>query len=187
MQSDKEIYSDREHNNQPLVWMLPGTNYPNNFFIRQHELDCADLFVAFYPHLSVWESEWGAFEKQAKVHIKYRLNFDRRMTMPDGKVFVLEVDRGTEDLDKQLEPKIDKYIAFSNANPSYKFQVVITLQKYRRMDLGNRAGRVLAMLQEKRRGNQFIVASHTKLVKDPFGKVCASPLAPEVPIGLGDV
>ena len=41
MEKAGEIHRDRDHNNQPYVWMLPGITYPQNFYIRQHELDVA--------------------------------------------------------------------------------------------------------------------------------------------------
>src|SRR6266404_8309691 len=31
MHKDKEVHRDREHNNQPFLWMLPGTTFPQNF------------------------------------------------------------------------------------------------------------------------------------------------------------
>ena len=179
MEGDKELHADREHNNQPKVWMLPHTKYPNNYFIRQHELDCAEVFVSFFPYLSYWQSPYGDYRKAGyKDFIKHRIEPDRLMGI-NGMEIAWEVDRGTEDVDEQLEPKIDKYIAYSNANPTHRFTVVITLQKYRRMSLPNRAGRVLAMLQEKKRRNQFLVANHQTVIASPLGSSYVSPLDPE--------
>src|SRR5690349_17679011 len=50
MEKDGEIHRDRDHNNQPFIWMLPGVEFPHNFYTQRHELDVADLFVAYYPH-----------------------------------------------------------------------------------------------------------------------------------------
>lgn len=184
MEKDGEVHSDREHNNQPKVWMLPGTKYPNNYFIRQHELDCADVFVSFFPYLDTWQSPYGAYRKEGYENfIKSRIEPDRLMLL-DGREVCWEIDRGTEDVDEQLEPKIDKYIDYSRRHPDHRFTVVITLQKYRRMNLTNRAGRVLAMLQEKKRNNQFLVANHLTVVQNPRGESYVSPLNPEKLITL---
>src|SRR5436309_2693828 len=59
MALDKEIHSDRDHNNQPKIWMLPGIVFPQNFYTQRHEIDIADLFVAYYPHVTHWDTEWG--------------------------------------------------------------------------------------------------------------------------------
>lgn len=187
MEEDKEVHSDREHNNQPLVWMLPNVKYPNNYFIRQHELDCADTFVAFFPYLDRWTSPYGEYRKEEyKGFIKYRIEPDRLMTM-NGIDYCLEIDRGTEDIDDQLEPKIDKYIAYSNANKNHRFTVLITLQKYRRMNLEARHDNVVSMLATKKRGHQFLVTYQSDLTAQPLSSIWCSPLDPLTPLSLRDV
>ena len=186
MQDDKLVHSDRDHNNQPLVWMLPNVKYPNNFYLRQHELDCADTFIAFFPYLTYWASPYGEYRRnEYKSFIQKHLEPDRLMYM-NGKSYCIEIDRGTED-ETQLEDKIDKYIAYSKAHRGFKFNVLITLQKYRRMNLANRLGIIHAMLQEKGRDNQFLVGIHDQIIPDPLGKTWTSPVDPTTYISLLDV
>ncbi|OFW04372.1 MAG: hypothetical protein A3I61_11120 [Acidobacteria bacterium RIFCSPLOWO2_02_FULL_68_18] len=187
MKADKEIDSFREHNNEPYVWYLPDrfTPPPTNWYGRKHELDIADLFVSYFPHITHWDTEWGVLERDQLNIPRYRVNYDARMVL-SGKVYLWEVDRGTEDMDVQLEPKIDKYIELAKSLPYGSFQVILTLQKYRRMNVGNRAGRLVAMLQEKERGNQFLVALHSDVKADPIGAVFVSPRSPERKARLSD-
>lgn len=181
MLKDKELEKFREHNNEPYVWHLP-TNPPppHNWYSRKHEIDVGDLFVTYYPYITHWDTKWGQLEKEKLNIPRYRVHYDARMVL-DGRVYLWEVDRGTEDIDVQLEDKIDKYIDFAHSLPYGAFQVLITLQKYRRMNLTNRAGRVAALLAEKKRGYQFLFALHEQVIANPLGPVFGSPLAPEVP------
>jgi hypothetical protein len=176
MADDKEIHSDRDHNNQPLIWMLPGTTFPQNFYTQRHEIDIADLFVAYYPHVSHWDTEWGALEREQLRIPHYRVNYDARMVL-NGKVYLLEVDRGSEDLE-QLAAKVKKYIAFADSLPDESFQVVFTLQKYRRMHFGHRADAVLDLFARQKRRNMFVAARHSDVLADPLGAVFVSPLDP---------
>jgi hypothetical protein len=179
MAADKEIHRDREHNNQPFLWMLPGVAFPENFYTRRHETDIGDLFVSYYPHVSHWDTEWGALEKKALQIPHYKTNYDARMVLKSapGRVFLWEVDRGSEDME-QLAAKIQKYIAFADSLNGEAFQVLFTMQKYRRLHLGNRADRLLQMLASKKRRNMFLVAKHSEVLTDPLGAVFVSPLEP---------
>lgn len=185
MEADKEIHSDRDHNNQPKVWMLPGVDYPENFYIRRHELDVADLFIAYNRHVTHWDTEWGELER-TKLNIpRYRVNYDARMVL-NGRVYLWEVDRGSEDFE-QLSAKIGKYIQFSESLPPESFQVVFTMQKYRRLHLGNRADKLLKFIADKKRRNQFVVALHSQVLADPLGAVFVSPLEPMAKRLLSDL
>lgn len=176
MEKDKEIHSDREHNNQPKVWMLPGVDYPQNFYTRAHELDVAALFVACYPHVTHWDSQWGELEKETLNIPHYKVNYDARMVL-NGRVYLWEVDRGTEDFD-QLFAKVDKYIQFSKSLPPDSFQVIFTMQKYRRSKVKNRANKLLEYLASKKHRNQFLVVMHDEVLENPLGAVYVSPLNP---------
>lgn len=178
MLADKQIKQFREHNNEPFVWHLPqNPPPPHNWYSRQHEIDVGDLFVAYYPHVTHWDTQWGKQEKETLDIPRYRVHYDARMVL-NGKVYLWEVDRGSEQVDEQLEPKVDKYINLSNSLGHGAFQVLFTLQKYRRMNLGNRTGLVAALLQEKKRANQFLFAVHAEVLASPLGAVFGSPLAP---------
>src|SRR3990172_6585808 len=91
MEADGEIHRDRDHNNQPFVWMLPGVTFPQNFYTRQHELDVASLFVAYSKHVSHWDTEWGETEREVLRIPDYRVNYDARMVL-DRRVYLWEVD-----------------------------------------------------------------------------------------------
>lgn len=176
MAKDKEIHRDREHNNQPYLWMLPGITFPQNFYTQRHEIDIADLFVTYYPHVTHWDTEWGELER-TKLNIPhYRVNYDARMVL-HGRVYLWEVDRGSEDLE-QLASKVKKYLAFADSLPGELFQVVFTLQKYRRMHFGHRADAVIDLLARQKRRNMFVVAKHVDVLADPLGGVFVSPLEP---------
>ncbi len=179
-----EIQQFRNHNNEPFVWYLPDNSPPpNNWFSRQHEIDIGDLFVAYYEHLTHWDTKWTDYEKQTFDIPRYRVHYDARMVL-GGKVYLWEVDRGTEEIDVQLDPKVDKYIALSHTLPYGAFQVLFTLQKYRRMNFKERVGQFVEMLQEKKRGNQFLFAQHSEVLADPLGQVFGSPLDPTKRINL---
>lgn len=177
MEADHEVHSDRDHNNQPKVWMLPNISYPQNFYTRTHEIDVADLFVAYERHVSHWDTEWGKLEREQLNIPHYRVNYDARMVL-GGKVYLWEVDRGTMDIEEKLFAKVDKYIQFSESLPPDAMQVVFTMQKYRRMKLKNRAHLLLEYIASKKRRNQFIVAMHSDVLADPLGAVFVSPLDP---------
>jgi hypothetical protein len=176
MLKDREIHRDRDHNNQPFLWMLHGVEFPQNFYTQRHELDVADLFVAYYPHVTHWDTEWGALEKESLDIPRYRVHYDARMVL-NGRVYLWEVDRGSMDFDA-LQAKIDKYLTFADSLSAEAFQVVFTLQKYRRLSLGNRADKLLGMLAAKKRRNMFLVAKHSDVLADPLGPVFVSPLDP---------
>lgn len=152
---------------------------PENFYNRKHELAIADLFVAYYPHITHWDTKWGVYEIERLNIPMFKVFYDARMVL-NGNVILWEVDNGTEDLAKQVSPKVDKYIALSNAYPSLRFTVIFTMSKYRRMNLSKRSHDLLEALASVKRGNQFLVAKHGELVADPFGKTLVSPLDPMV-------
>ncbi len=184
MLKDKEVEQFRNHNNEPYIWFLPeNPPPPHNWYSRQHEIDIGDLFVAFYPHITHWDTKWTDHEKEKLNIPRYRVHYDARMVL-NGKVYLWEVDRGTEEIDVQLEPKVDKYIDLAHSLPYGAFQVLFTLQKYRKMNLENRAGKLAEMLAEKKRGNQFLFGVHSEVLTNPLGEVFASPLDPLKRINL---
>lgn len=115
-----------------------------------HERACADLYVAFAPHLTpddYWDSKWldserrrlrfpPAFNGMPKV-----LQYDRRLVL-NGRVFLIEVDRGTMDIKseakrrgysrdrwrKSINGKVDAYQQFSRLNPDAKYKVLFVVK-----------------------------------------------------------
>lgn len=184
MEADGLIDYHQDHNNQPRVWMLsptqaraagrPAVTCPDNFYNRKHEIAVADLFVRYFPHVTHWDNRWLGTEEQFK---SFGLYYDARMVI-DGKLVFWEVDRGTEDLAKQVIPKVEKYVALSEAYPRDRFAVCFTFERYRRQDLNRRINDVLFALSGFRRGDQFLVAKHAEACADPLGAVFVSPKDP---------
>lgn len=186
MAADGLLRYHQEHNNQPRAWMLspsyakanglPPVECPENFYNRKHELACADLFVQYFPHVTHWDNRWMGTEQQFK---SFGLFYDARMVI-DGRLVFWEVDRGTEDLDRQVIPKVEKYVALSDAFHRDRFTVCFTFEKYRRQDLNKRINDMLYALTGFRRGDQFLVAKHSEVCADPLGEVFVSPKDPTV-------
>jgi hypothetical protein len=185
MAKDGEVHRDRDHNNQPFIWMLPGVVFPQNFYTQRHELDVADLFVALYRHVSHWDTEWGTLERETLRIPQYKVNYDARMVL-NGRVYLWEVDRGTEDFE-QLFEKVNKYIRFAESLQTESFQVVFTMQKYRRQHFGRRVDEFLKFLASKKHRNMFLVAKHGEVLTDPLGAAYVSPLDPLVKRHLSEL
>ena len=184
----------------PTLWTDPSTKKPINPDFRQHELDCADLFVAyrqFHPkYLTRWDWHWDKDEETAYgVYKKGSTLYDRRMYF-NGRWFFWEVDRGTEPMEKLAE-KVDKYIEFSNRNPNILFHVLFTLQYKRHgldiapgeelAEIANRGNALLEIFEDRRRGHQFLVAHHSEVLSEPLGPVFVSPADPEKPLSILDL
>lgn len=172
-----------------LYWLKESKlKWPERWQNREHEKACADLFVAYYPHLSWWDSEWTQFERDQHVE-RWKVLYDRRMVL-GGRVFLWELDRCTEpiysekDRDryepkrwlKSLNGKIDKYVAFARANPKTWFYVVFATQAGKFGSAGKRANDIIELLTERglTRG-QFLVSTHERICQDPMGPVFAVP------------
>lgn len=185
---------------QPTLWAAPGVKKPIDPDFRQHELDCADLFVAywrFHPQsLTHWDWAWQKDEQtEYNIYKKHSILYDRRMCL-DGKWFFWEVDRGTEDMDA-LKKKVEKYVKFSERFPDERFHVLFTLQ-YKRYGMQQspevqaekireRGNALLALFEKAHRGHQFLVGLHTEVLEDPLGKVFVSPADVASPISLLDL
>lgn len=178
----------REHPQQAYLWSVKGTKAPANYYNRQHDEAVGDLFVAFYnaTHGELyWDVRWPDDDKQDYEINRYGVNYDARMHYRD-KVYFWEIERSTKDItgERSLETKIEKYIRFSNAFHQDKFTVLITIQGYRHIKALDRLKETLAMLMEKRRGHQFLVGLHERVMADPLGPVFVSPSDPAKAISL---
>lgn len=174
------IYNGKVDHNSPIIWTNKGVRYNTNPDNRQHEIDCGDFLVslmgAVHPEterLTHWDYEWGAEEK--KEYIKTRqFYFDRRFVL-DDRLFFLEVDRGTKDLEA-VRKQFERYVHFSESYPAERFQVLVTVQGYRHIKAEDRATQLFKILASLKRGNQFLITMHQHALGNPLGKVWKSPL-----------
>lgn len=159
------------------IWTLPKIKPPQNWYNREHELDCADVFVALAKtsKLLHWDSEWTDDEHKEFVR-RFGVYYDRRFEL-DGsdKVFFLEVDRGSEDV-ATLADKVRKYVKLAHAFPKQPIQVLFTVQRYMRQDLKNRTEKIIKHAIHPAKANEmFLVAPHDLFLKDPSAPVCITP------------
>jgi hypothetical protein len=142
---------------------------------EEHERLCGDLYVAYETTgvVSHWERPEGYDENE-----RLGLKPDRQMVM-GGKIYFWEVDRGTEDYftPKGIKGKIEKYKQLSRLHPDKDFYIVFTTIDAKQSAKA-RCARILEMLGEERRGDQFLVTLHRWAVDEPLGQVFLSPLHP---------
>lgn len=131
----------------------------------KHEVGAADLFGAFYPILRETSGAWS-YEPPI---LKDRA--DRAMRL-FGTTFYIEVDRGTES-PREIEAKLDNYIRYSRETGE-RFFVIFALMDGKET-AQSRGNKLIPLLQQKARGNQFLLAHHKRLVDDPLGKYLYSP------------
>jgi hypothetical protein len=187
MVRDKEliVFKHEREQSLPNLYALPGTRKPVNAnHLYGHEMDCADVFVslkrAFGEQLVRWQRRWDDEERKA-IGERFGVWPDRIFELENSEqVFFLEVDRGTEELDKQIWPKLQDYAKLSTATPGQKFTVLFTAQGYRYHNSHQaRVNELLPMLAKAKRGNQFVVCVHDDFVADPKSSCLVSPLAPD--------
>lgn len=179
---------------EPNCWALPGTKEVSPEF-KAHELDITDLFKTFWrvqPSL-YWDQRWQADELvEYGIHKKDSFLFDARMNFRGVWVF-WEVNRGSKSPD-QLRDQVKGYADFSKRYPEYRFHVIwtlnfdkagLTVSDDRRKEVIARDARVLlSEFAEYRRGEQFLVARHHDVLKDPLGDHLVSSLDPTKPFSI---
>jgi hypothetical protein len=144
-------------------FMLPATRGLQEPKYK-HEVGAADLFVAYYPHLrgnGSWSYEPAVLKDRA----------DRGMRL-FGKTFYFEVDRGTEP-PAEIAAKLDNYIRYAQATGE-RFHVIFSLMDGKEK-AHNRGNKLIPLLKECRRGNQFLLAHQQRLIDDPLGTYLYSP------------
>ena len=169
--------------NAPIIWTLPKTANLFNPDNRDHEMDCADFFVSLLEavdfettsRLEHWDWQWDDSEKEA-YSVKNKFFFDRRFVL-DGKLYFLEVDRGTKDTNA-IRAQFQRYVDFANAFPHERFTVLVTAQGYRSTTTQGRGTFLFNILADLKRSNQFLLALHEHAIADPLGEVWKSPLDP---------
>lgn len=174
---------------KPTLWSKPGIKDFETDDNIQHELDCTDLYVAYWPSyptgLQYWDWQWQLDEKHLyETYKKDGFSFDGRMKYR-GNWFFWEVDRGTKSLD-QLEDQVLGYIKFAARVPDPYFRVLFTLQysrwgftyadEDRQKNINRRARFLLDLLNRHKTGNRFLVARHSEVLENPLGQVFTSPL-----------
>lgn len=162
----------------PNWYSLPGAVRPFNDQNRDHEIDCADMFVALKKtgKLDHWQKYWSK-DEHALFLKRFHVEYDRRFELEDcEQVFFLEVDRGSESPD-QIKKKIQDYTRMSVAYPQERFTVLFTVQGYIRDNNDDilRFNKLMPILANAKRGNQFLMAIHSEAVSDPLGNIWHSP------------
>lgn len=168
----------RDHNQQAYLISLKGVEAPANFYMRQHEETCGNLYVACVKRLGsaleYWDTRWPEDDKQDYKIAQYGVNYDCRMHYK-GRVYFWEVDMGTKKYQDEDE-KIEKYIRFSNAFPQDRFMVLYATRGYKKTSETARANALTTLLASKKRGNQFLVGLQSMIFKDPLADCFVSPL-----------
>jgi hypothetical protein len=162
MVSRKEIkLHDLSKFSLPDMFMLNSTHRLKSTEKFLHEKAGADLFVTYKPYMKRW-----AFEP----FIKSR-RADRGMQFENITVY-FEVDRATENI-QELFDKIDNYIQYSR-EAEKRFHVIFALVGDS-AKVNKRGNKIIPYLKEIRRGDQFLMVNHQRLIDNPFGKVIYSP------------
>lgn len=187
----------KESRYKPTVWSRPGIKDIKTHEDVLHELDCMDLYGAFWPShpdgLQHWDWCWQADERHAYGTYKNGgANFDGRMKYR-GQWFIFEVDRGTKTLE-QLEDQVRGWLDLARKEPSTYFRVIWTLQFERygityaddekRKQVNRRARFLLDTFDRLKTGGRFLVCRHAELLADPFGPALVSPLQPDAPVSI---
>jgi hypothetical protein len=146
-----------------------------------HERLCGDLYVAFElsGQLHAWEKPED-YEEYETLGLKP----DRSMVLSNGTIVFWEIDRGGE-VYRIIKEKVDKYVKLSRLHPDHRFQVVFTTIDDKQSAKSRCAG-ILSLLEDFKRGDQFLTLPHHWATEEPAGAVYISPLHP-MGISLTDV
>jgi len=143
----------------------------------EHQLCIGDIYVTVVKlagKLGVeysWKSEKSL---KAQKGIYFR---------PDGELWILgkhiyfEVERGSQDVEKKVRPKVQNYLTQKGW-----FYVIFTVQDYQpnpelpiRKTAFQSGNDILGLLERFQHGSQFLVTPHFKFVADPEAEVLVSP------------
>jgi Replication-relaxation len=164
-----------KNQNAPFFFHLPnvvGLREQN----WKHEKLCGDLYAAYQTTWSL--QRWDSLPDEEMLSLGL---IPDRSSIIDGRIAFWEVDRGTETR-ARLRTKVELYIKLSQLHRDQRFHVVFVTET------SGRAESVLFdVLEDFRRGNQFVVGLHKSIIAEPFGKVFASPLEPEKALSLTDL
>ena len=146
----------------PDMFMLNATHRLKSTDKFLHEKAGADLFVSFYPHIKRWAYEPFINSMRA----------DRGMQSKNGLTIYFEVDRLTENI-QVLKDKVGNYIRYSDKTRE-RFHVIFAFVGARE-NVRKRGDKIIPYLHAQRRGDQFLIVNHEKLITDPCGQVLYSP------------
>jgi len=160
--------------NAPLYFHLPHIKALNRFN-HEHERACADLYCTYSLTWNV--KYWEAVPAEEFLELGFAPD---RSSIIDGRIIFWEIDKGTETL-AVIRKKVERYIQLSRLHPERKFHVVFTATRGRAKSI------LLDVLLDFKRGNQFLVAEHQSVVKNPYGEVLVSPKEPAKWLKLTDL
>jgi len=201
MVNQKELVKHgRPHRNLPDIYSLPAIKGISRYKSVPHELDCANLFVAFWQtgKLQHWDNAWDADEKKAfnigsdEKKQQYPIWYDRRLKLAD-ELFLLEVDRGTEHLTTQFNEKIELYIRFFQHLKNSAANILFTVQdwRYGYEDPEGALERTREMLnlfaRKKNTRIRFFVALHSDVLENPLAPIWFSPTFPDKKVVLTEL
>jgi len=161
MEGRKEIKRQSYDLTVPDFFMLPSTNRLKGFDRYKHEQAAGDLFVTFNSFIEAWSFEPAIGKDRGDRGMIYQ-----------GKIIYFEVDRCTEGFGV-IEEKIENYIRYARETRE-RFHVVFSLLESELVVM-NRAKKMLELFEDKKRGNQFLVANHINLLEVPFDDILFSP------------
>ncbi len=174
MVEDGVIRSSYYSPTDPELYFLPAIRALTEYQIK-HEKLCGDLYVAYENTgaMKHWEVPAGYEEME-----KLGLEPDRQMLL-NGVICFLEVDRGTEDYftKKGILGKVQRYIELARLHPGKRFHVIFTAIDGKQTAKA-RCSRILELLEDYPRGNQFLTLPHRWAVSEPLGAVYMSPKSP---------
>ncbi|HEX8266952.1 MAG TPA: hypothetical protein VF596_16235 [Pyrinomonadaceae bacterium] len=142
-------------------WFLLNSTPKKKKSKYYHEVAAADLFVAYFNHASKWFVEYPIKDDWT----------DRGMDIFEKRIY-FEVDMCTENI-QVLYDKIENAIAYSEETKKRCYFIYTFLGEQKKIE--ERGKKLLLYLATKRRGDQFTIANHPRLIADPFGEVLINP------------
>ncbi|HXQ38411.1 MAG TPA: hypothetical protein VN843_30705 [Anaerolineales bacterium] len=98
------------------------------------------------------------------------------MVLTNGEIVFWEIDRGGE-VYRIIKDKVEKYIKLSRLHPDKRFHVVFTTIDDKQTAKSRCSG-ILDLLEDFRRGDQFLTLPHKWAVNEPLEPVFLSPVHP---------
>jgi hypothetical protein len=126
-----------------------------------HEVTGADLFVAYLNYATKWFVEYKIKDDR----------IDRGMDIFDKRVY-FENDLVSENIQVLFE-KVENAIRYTEETNKWCYFVYNFSGEQKKIE--ERGKKLLLYLATKRRGDQFTVTNHSRLISDPLGDVLINP------------